>query len=221
MRAAIVGCLTGESVFTREIRTGRFYSLRRLEDWLAFFGLADDFPAGQKLRLLRFLEEEAGPRLAPVTGGTFDTFTLVDDLEMRAVRSGLVTNALPDVVTSFACSAVPSVYAPMTGCSQRGLRTLGAKLGDLGYCTYMTAFMKELERFAARTAAVDLPAPLPMMWRDGPLPGRDVVAMRALDRRLKAAGGFPLDRLETEAGAFVGWSHLTRNRIVPLRPTGS
>lgn len=193
VRAALAAWRTGEGAFSAEMRSAPAITMRTLDRWLAYWDLDDRLRRDQRQQFLDLLETTARPAFCGVPEPSPEAFALLDEVNFKAVREGVTTASLMALLTRFACSCEPVVYAPATQYSRRGIQILGRKLGDLSYRTYMLAFMKERERFADRVATLVLAAGSDACRTAMPL---DVLVMRALDRRLMLAGGFPPARLE-------------------------
>lgn len=197
--AALARWRAGEAAFAARMTSTTVLTLPMLDRWLADWDLTDRLRRGQREQVRAFLEDTARPLLCGVLSPSADAYALVDQLNFQAVQARITTASLMVLLSRFACSCEPTVYAPLTQYSRRGIQILGRRLDDMSYRTYMLAFAKEKERFAAR-AATSLLARAAVM--DGrPAMPLDVLAMRATDRRLMLAGGFPPERLEAMVAA--------------------
>ncbi|MDC7786166.1 hypothetical protein PQJ75_03755 [Rhodoplanes sp. TEM] len=193
VRAAMAAWRSGEAAFSAEMKSATVLTVRTLDRWLAFWDLDDRLRRGQRQQFLDFLETTARPAFCGVLESSPEAFALLDEVNFKAVREGVTTASLMALLTRFACSCEPAVYAPATQHSRRGIQILGRKLADMSYRSYMLTFMKERERFADRVATLVLAAGSDAKRPAMPL---DVLVMRALDRRLMLAGGLPPERFE-------------------------
>ncbi|RAI44417.1 hypothetical protein [Rhodoplanes roseus] len=194
VRAAVAAWTTGEGAFASDIGSDVALTVSLLDRWLSYWDLADRLRRPQRAQFLAFLEQTARPAFRAATEPSPEVFGLLDDINYQAVRDGLTTSSLMIMLSRFACSCRPAVYAPASQHSRRGMQIIGRKLADMSYRTYMLAFMKERERFADRVATIVL-ADDPTGAAAAAVP-LDVLVMRALDRRLMLAGGFAPERLE-------------------------
>lgn len=193
VRAAVAQWRSGEASFSADVRSTDALTLQQIDRWLAFWGLDDRLRHGQREQFLTFLEQIARPVFRGIREPSPDAYAQLDEVNFQAVRAGVTTSSLLVMLTRFACACEPTVFAPVTQHSRRGIQTLGRRLPDMSYRTYMLAFVKERERFADRVANLVL--------ADGSTPAGtavplDVLVMRALDSRLMLAGGYPPERLE-------------------------
>ncbi|EJW12856.1 hypothetical protein A33M_1418 [Rhodovulum sp. PH10] len=202
VRAAVAGWQGGEAAFSASFKSKTIVSAELLNRWLAFWGLGDRLRRDQREQFRDFLERAARPALCNILDAGPDAWALVDDLNFQAVQEKLTTASLMSLLTRFACSCEPTVFAPATQHSRRGIQVLcrnhpdGRKLSDMSYRSFMIAFMREQERFASRIATALLK--LPSTAANGtPLPA-DVITMRAFDRRLMLLGGYTPARMEQE-----------------------
>lgn len=212
--AALARWRAGEAAFAARMTSTTVLTLPMLDRWLADWDLTDRLRRGQREQVRAFLDETARPLLCGVLSPSADAYALLDELNFRAVQARITTASLMVLLSRFACSCEPTVYAPLTQHSRRGIQILGRRLDDMSYRTYMLAFAKEKERFAARVATSLLARAAVMEGR--PAMPLDVLAMRATDRRLMLAGGFPPERLEAMVAAAKAEATAKTDAVAPM-----
>lgn len=192
--AAMASWRAGEAAFSAEMRSAAPLTVRTFDRWLVFHGLDDRLGPGLRRQLLGFLDDVARPSFRSAAMPSSEAFARLDEINFDAVRAGITTASLMGLLTRFACACAPAVYAPATQHARRGIQAIGHRLPDMSYRGYMLAFMKEHERFADRVATIVLAAGSAAAKR--PVMPLDLLVMRALDRRLMLAGGYPVGQLE-------------------------
>ncbi|MFD2182783.1 hypothetical protein [Rhodoplanes azumiensis] len=193
VRAAMATWRAGEAAFSAEMRAAAALTPRTFDRWLAFHDLADRLRPAQRRQLLAFLDDVARPAFRSAAMPTSEAFARLDEINFDAVRAGITTASLTGLLTRFACACAPAVYAPATRHARRGIQAIGYRLPDMSYRSYMLAFMNEHARFADRVATIVLSAGSAAAER--PVMPLDLLVMRALDRRLMLAGGYPQEWL--------------------------
>jgi hypothetical protein len=157
-----------------------------LDRWLVYWVLARTVPKPNREKLRAFLARVAGPVLLAADGP--ESYGLVEELSMQALRWGGVTGRPTSLISKFAFSCRPLIFVPYDRRARSAFRRSGYKISDHAYSAYMGAFNAEkkttIERLYARgIKASNLP------YR-GQIMDDELFEMRVADRRLMLQGGF-------------------------------